>query len=317
MQRRILVIKLSALGDFIQALGAMKAIRRHHADDHLTLVTTAPYRDLAERSGLFDEIWLDPRASLLRADRWLPFISRLRAGQFDRVYDLQWADRTAAYFRALKQPRPEWVGTVEGCSHRLEDPSARSHIRDRQAALLRLAGIEEIGPPDLSFVSGDVDRFGVSERSALLVPGSSPQHRWKRWPVQNYVEVAQALVAEGVEPLLIGGAAEREEIQAIEAACPAARAITGELWDIVTLARQARIAVSNDTGPAFLIEAAGCPLVLLYGERSDAVKLAPRGERVTLIQRPEVADITVPVVLEAIRDLSRTPEPEDTKRATG
>jgi len=33
---KILVIKLSALGDFIQALGPFKAIRQHHATDHVT-----------------------------------------------------------------------------------------------------------------------------------------------------------------------------------------------------------------------------------------------------------------------------------------
>ena len=35
--RRILVIKLGALGDFVQALGPFAAIRRHHAGDRITL----------------------------------------------------------------------------------------------------------------------------------------------------------------------------------------------------------------------------------------------------------------------------------------
>src|SRR5688572_25152247 len=44
---RILVIRLSAFGDFIQALGAFAAIRRRHAADQITLLTTGPFADFA------------------------------------------------------------------------------------------------------------------------------------------------------------------------------------------------------------------------------------------------------------------------------
>ena len=43
----VLVIKLGALGDFVQALGPFAAIRRHHADARVTLLTTASYEELA------------------------------------------------------------------------------------------------------------------------------------------------------------------------------------------------------------------------------------------------------------------------------
>ncbi len=58
---RILVIKLGALGDFAQAIGPFAAIRRHHADAHVTLLTTAPYAPFAEAGGWFDEVWIDAR----------------------------------------------------------------------------------------------------------------------------------------------------------------------------------------------------------------------------------------------------------------
>lgn len=305
MQPRILVIKLSSLGDFIQALGAMAAIRRHHAGDHVTLLTTKPYRALAERSGLFDEIWIDPRASALRPDRWLPLIKRLREGGFARIYDLQWADRTGAYFRALKKPRPEWVGIVEGCSHRLAEPKARRHIRDRQAALLELAGIETVGPPDLRFLTADISHFGIERPYALLVPGSSPAHRRKRWPAARFGAVARALAEQGIAPVLIAGSAERAEAEAIAAACPEARDVDTGLEEIVELAKGACVAVSNDTGPAFLIEAGGCPLVLLYGAGSDSVKLAPRGQAVRVLRGAEVDDIDEAAVLAAVHEIMR------------
>ena len=56
---RVLVIKHSAFGDVILALGPMKAIRLAHPEGRITLLTTKPYAGLLEQSGLFDEIWID------------------------------------------------------------------------------------------------------------------------------------------------------------------------------------------------------------------------------------------------------------------
>ena len=47
---RILVIKLGALGDVVQALGPMAAIRRHHADAHITALTAPAFAPLLEAS---------------------------------------------------------------------------------------------------------------------------------------------------------------------------------------------------------------------------------------------------------------------------
>ena len=58
---RILVIKLSAFGDFVLSIASFQAIRAHHPDAAITLLTTAPYRRMAEASGCFDSVWIDPR----------------------------------------------------------------------------------------------------------------------------------------------------------------------------------------------------------------------------------------------------------------
>ena len=63
--REILIIKLGALGDFIQALGPMPDIRRHHAGDRITLLTTPRYAELATQTRLFDDILIDRRPKAL------------------------------------------------------------------------------------------------------------------------------------------------------------------------------------------------------------------------------------------------------------
>ena len=57
----ILVIKLGALGDFIQALGPFAAIRRHHKGAPVTLLTTEPFAEFARASPYFDDVWTGGR----------------------------------------------------------------------------------------------------------------------------------------------------------------------------------------------------------------------------------------------------------------
>jgi hypothetical protein len=58
---RILVIKLSALGDFVLALAAMKKIRQAHPKAHISLLTTPPFEGLAKASPYFNAVFTDGR----------------------------------------------------------------------------------------------------------------------------------------------------------------------------------------------------------------------------------------------------------------
>ncbi|HYB56735.1 MAG TPA: ADP-heptose--LPS heptosyltransferase, partial [Alphaproteobacteria bacterium] len=182
--RRILVIKLGALGDFVQALGPMAAIRRHHAGAHVVLITTPPLDQLARASGYVDEIWLDERPVILALRHWLAFRRRLREPPFERVYDLQTSDRSGWYFRLFwPGPWPEWSGIARGCSHPHDNP-ARDHMHtiERQAEQLKIAGIAQVPLPDVSWAKEDLSRFKLPPRTALLVPGGALHRPAKRWP---------------------------------------------------------------------------------------------------------------------------------------
>jgi len=289
-QPRILVIKLGALGDFVQALGPFAAIRRHHANAWVTLLTTAPYAELAYASGYFDEIWIDPRSHLPR--RLLALRKWLRGTKFQRVYDLQTSDRSAFYFRLFwPGPYPEWSGIAKGCSHPHANPGRDAmHTLDRQAEQLRMAGIEDVPPPDLSWAAPDIAKFDLHGRYALLAAGGAAHRPAKRWPAERFAELAGWLVRQGIAPVLLGTKAEARALQAITAACPEARSLAGEtgFLDIVGLARGAVSAIGNDTGPMHLIAVAGCPSVVLYSAESDPALCAPRGPRVVVLRRPSL-----------------------------
>ena len=300
--QNILVIRLSALGDVILSIGAFQAIRKHHSEARITLLTTRPFVSLGKASGCFNEVWIDERPPIRRVGAWLALGRRLRKARFDRIYDLQNSERTSWYFRLAG--KPEWVGTVAGCSHRYKMPRDRAlHIVEREAAQLARAGIAPIEPPDLSFLGADVGRFALTPPYALLVPGSSPHRPSKRWPAERFATLARELAGSGITPVLLGTKAEARELAEIAAGCPEARNLCGEtrLQELATLARGAALAVGNDTGPMHLIAAVGCPCLVLYSAESDPVKTAPRGAQVMVLREDSLADLGLEQVLSTLK----------------
>ena len=294
---RILVIKLGALGDFVQAMGPAAAIRAHHAAARITLLTTAPFAELASRAPYFDKVWIDERPRLLALRGVLALRRRLRAAGFARVYDLQTSDRSSFYHRLMGPGRrPEWSGIAAGASHPHDNPERdQMHTLDRQADQLRRVGIAAVPPPDISWAADDVARFALPPAFVILVPGGAAHRPAKRWPIERYAELAVRIAAAGIVPVVIGGPGEVPLGAAIAAACPAARDLTGRtsFGDIVGIARLARRAIGNDTGPMHLMVAAGCPATVLYSDASDPALTQPRGRDVVVLRRRALAAVAV------------------------
>ncbi|MBV9522345.1 MAG: glycosyltransferase family 9 protein [Alphaproteobacteria bacterium] len=278
-------------------MGPAAAIRTHHRDAHVTLLTTAPFAELGRRAPYFDAVWIDDRPSLLTPRRLLALRRRLRRGGFARVYDLQTSDRSSAYFRLMGPGRrPQWSGIAKGASHRHDDPARDAmHTLDRQRDQLRGAGIADPPPPDLSWAAEDIAELALPERFVVLVPGGAAHRPEKRWPVSSYAALAARLAASGLASVVVGGDGERPLGAAIRAACPSARDLTGStsLGAIVGLGRAARRAVGNDTGPMHLLVGAGCPATVLYSAASDPALTAPRGPDVVILRRESLAALPV------------------------
>lgn len=301
---RILVIKLGALGDFVQAFGPFAAIREHHSDAEITLLTTRPFAELAAASPWFDHVWVDEKPKLWQFGKLAALRARLREGRFARVYDLQTSDRSSSYFRLMGKG-VEWSGIARGCSHPHANPRRDFlHTQDRQREQLAMAGIADVPAPDLAWAAGDVHRFGLPRPYVLLCPGGAPHRPAKRWPVTGFIALSQWLLARGLVPVLLGTDKERAEIESIRAACPGALDLAGRtsFLDILGLGREARAAVGNDTGPMHLIATAGCPSVVLFSHESDPTLCAPRG-RVSVVRTPSLAGLPVAEVEAALASI--------------
>ena len=303
MGANILVIKLGALGDMVQALGPMAAIRRYHSDAWITALTTEPYAAFLEASGLFDAVWVDTRPSLLNFGAWMGVRRRLRDGGIGRVYDLQTSDRSGWYFRMFGARRPEWSGIVAGCSHPHANPERDAmHTIERQREQLAMAGIDDVPSSDVGWATADLSEFDLPNDYTLLAPGGARHRPAKRWPQARYVELAKKLRNDGHTPVLIGSAYEDDVVGAISAAVPGAVNLAGRtnLLQLAELGRRAVYAVGNDTGPMHLIAAAGCKAVVLYSHDSDPALCAQRGADVRILRRPTLDVLKVATVAAAL-----------------
>lgn len=305
---RILVIKLGALGNMALSLGSFEAIRRHHADAEITLLTTRPYAAWMAASPYFDRIWTDDRPAWWNVPGWLRLRRSLVAGGFARVYDLQTSSRSNLYARLFPSAaRPEWSGVAPGCSHPDRESQRNGlHDIDRQVSQLHQAGVDHVRPPDLGWCAGDLAEFGLPKSFALLVPGSSAHRPAKRWPVERYATLAAMLAGHGLMPVVLGAAAEAALAGVIGGTGAPAFNLAGrtDLGQIVSLARAATLAVGNDTGPMHLIAAAGCPSVVLFSRQSDPELCAPRGPSVSVMRQPDLAALAPQAVLAAALGLA-------------
>jgi len=327
--REVLVIKLSALGDFVLALGAMKAVREMHPSARITLLTTPFFEEFAKLCPYVDRIETDGRPEGMKATGAL--IQRIRKMNYDIVYDFQTSGRTKNYFTALNRSgkAPLWSGHHEKAAF-FHDNAERGkmHSIDRLAEQLEVAGVAPGGRwlgtsapfPDLSWVRhklGDTPRlqpayFALTEPYMLLIPGASEHREAKRWPEENYAELATRIADAGIMPVIIGGKSEGPLAHNIARRESRVKNLVTrtDLFQIVTLAEKALFVVGNDTGPMHMATLAGAPGIALFAlTESDPDHSAPRGPKAPVIinSAPTLKELSVDDVWQSVRALGLLP----------
>lgn len=298
---RILVIRLGALGDFVQSFGPFQAIRAAHPAAHITLLTTAPFVALARHSPWFDAVEVDPRPSWGNIPALLALRRKLRG--YDRIYDLQTSSRTARYYSLAGRPAG-WCGHVGRAPLVHANPWRNEmHTRSRQRDQLRMAGLAEVPMPDVSWLAEQGPRLAAPY--VLIVPGASPHRPAKRWPVGRYAELACRLARQGLRPVVVGAQADKPLAATIVQACPQALDLAGQtsLADLAGLAARAEAAVGNDTGPMHLAALMGCPCVVLFSAESNPALTAPLGRapgQVCVLSVRDLATLSVNRVAAAL-----------------
>jgi lipopolysaccharide heptosyltransferase I len=296
---RILIVRLSAIGDVVHGLPVLCALREALPHAYLGWVVERPAADLLVGHKALDRLVVVPRG-WLKSPRYVVRLWRqLRAARFEVAIDLQGLSKSAIAARLSGAQRRIGIGGVDGrevsqyLNNELVVPSA-THVVERNLELLRPLGIERppvrfdipLDDPDIALAEALVNYGRLEDGFAVLNPGAG--WRSKLWPVERFAEVARYLGTQRNLPSVVVWAGEREHYwaeQIVENSAGQARlAPPTTLRQLAALMQRATLFVGSDTGPLHLAAAVGTPCVGLYGPVS-AERNGPYGAGHRWVQR--------------------------------
>lgn len=278
---RILIVRLSALGDVIHGLPVACALRAALPEAVIGWVVEGRNAELLDGHPALDHVITAPRRWLKSPSAVLDLRRRLRALEFDVAIDLQCLTKSAVAAWLSGAPRRIGKAGEHGrelsrwLHNELVEVKGR-HVVDHYLEMLRPLGIEN---PDVRFEVPErlddarmADEYlrsrGVLRRGyAVLNAGAG----WpsKIWPPQRYGELATRLQQRhGLSSIAVwGGPSERKLAEEIVAASGGAAhmAPPTSIPELAALARRAALFVGSDTGPMHLAVAVETPTISLHG----------------------------------------------------
>lgn len=314
--QRILITRLSSMGDVIHALPAAVMLRDAFPGVTLGWVIEDRWAELlcalpTPRTGarspqrpLVDAIhtvnlkrW---RSSLFCNQTWERIgagLSDLRGMRYDAALDLQGAARSAILAR--------WSGApvIYGATQPRENLASMWYTRKvvthqphviEQYAELAQAMIGHARPiPDAVFPCDPMAEENVQKRLhgiairdfVILSPGAG----WgaKQWPAERYGEVAQALSRQGLRPIINFGPREQALAEtAVSRSGGRACAMSFSLGELIALTRRARLFIGGDTGPMHLAAALRVPVVAIFGP-TDPARNGPFRTNSIVLRHPQ------------------------------
>jgi heptosyltransferase-1 len=316
---RLLIVRLSAMGDVIHTLPAVHALREAFPQAHIGWLIAERWAELlcapgASRRGarsalrpLVDEVhavnlkaWGKSPFSISTLQRAATVWNDVRDAHYDAAVDLQGAMRSAVLAR-LSGAR-----VVYGVAEPREAPASlwytrkvvargRHVIEQNLSVAEALRANRKSSSPDvfLDFPLDPQAEARIGERLAEYGGGElailNPGAGWgaKRWPAERYGEVARRLSERGVRSILNYGPGEEELVRGAESASGGtARAMSCTITELIALTRRARLFVGGDTGPLHLAAALRVPVVAIYGP-TDPARNGPYGTRSIVLRSVE------------------------------
>jgi heptosyltransferase-1 len=318
---RLLIVRLSAMGDVLHTLPAVQLLRSAFPQAHIGWLIEERWAELlcapsAPRRGprselrpLVDEVHTVSLKAWRRAPFSIPTLQSaaaiwndVRSARYDVAVDLQGALRSALLARL------SGAGGVYGTAEPRESPAslwytrkviARGrHVIEQNLSVAAAVGQHwgakgelptiRAGLPHDVVAEGRIDqrlaKHNVSD-FAILNPGAG----WgaKRWPAERYGEVARGLAKQGLRSILNYGPGEEELVSATEAASDgAAHRMSCSISELIALTRRARLFVGGDTGPLHLAAALRVPMVAIYGP-TDPARNGPYGTHSIVLRSAE------------------------------
>lgn len=304
--KRILFIKLGAIGDVIQAAAAVEEYRRLNPEVKVDWMIGLAITDLLKEMAVADRIIAVPDSGLfskspvIRAVTlikiWLRIISQMRS--YDAVYiaHTAWQYTLLSIPAYLRNPRLLFTKLKRFYpklnEYRVSEYSvflSRKSISSSNGALI----LQSLGERLLknNNESADLLEDERSKKWIALIPGGGKNmvrdDRLRRWPVENYVQLASELMAQGFSVMLLGGKTD-EWVKPFFNGM-AVKDLIGNTTLVKTamMMSQANLIVCHDTGPFHMATLTSAPLIGIFGP-TPVSAVAPIGRKqFTVFKAPE------------------------------
>ncbi|PYK10494.1 MAG: hypothetical protein DME61_03220 [Verrucomicrobia bacterium] len=251
---RILLIKLSGLGDVVHTLPVLVKLRARYPAARIDWLITPENAEIVRCHPALSNVVLFERRDFSKRDRrwravlaFLDLLKQIRRAKYDLVIDLHGQARSAFFTLAsgarvrIGFDRPVknisshgWRGAREGSwiayTHRIPIPTLDVHAIDRYLWVGPLLGLDK-NPPDLTIhlssqTARNVQRFledhGVPASKALAVLAPGTTWETKHWTIEGFAAVARHFLDEGFAVALAGTKRDEPRCRQIAAAAPGA-----------------------------------------------------------------------------------------------
>jgi len=299
---RILIVRLSSIGDVVRVLPALHTLRQAFPDAQIDWAIERKSAAIVEEHPSLDRLLVfeRPAGKMAAMKAFANFLRRIRAGRYDIVVDFHGILKSgliAAYSGAPKRygfspPRGQELSYLF-YNHRV-GLSARDLNRVEENLLLCDELAHGHRSLDMSVhVAHDVqDEVGAffeeafqsaKKVVAVHVPVDRPE---KRWPTAHYAELCDLLLADGRFEVLLtwgpGQLAEVEDVLHKARRNPTIAPETADLKHYAWMVYRSDLYFGGDTGPMHIAAAMGIPVVAVFGG-TDPAKHAPYRRPCTIL----------------------------------
>ena len=292
---RILVLRLSSMGDIIHTLPAAASLKHSFPHSRVTWLVRPQWQPLLAGNPYVDEVI--PLERTVQAS--FSESARLRARHFDLAVDFQGLIQTAMLGAALRPgkfvgyARKQVKESLAALAYSTQVTARAEHIVDRNLELAAGAGASNV-------LRGFPLPDGAAEGE--LPPGkfilACPFAGWgaKQWPLEYWSQLAGALDL----PLVVNGPAN--SAAALEQIAGARVHLSG-IPGLIDATRRAYAVIGVDSGPLHLAAALAKPGVAIYGP-TDPARNGPYGTSLRVLR-----------IAGAVIDYTRLSEPAASMRA--
>lgn len=302
----ILIIKHGALGDVVQISGALKDIRSAHPKDKIIILTSSAYKKLFDECPYIDDVLVDNRESFSKIGIFLKLRRTIKKYKFNTVYDLQNSSRTDMYKKYMFSA-PNWssiLTVLRGSETKAE--FKKIGAIERMDLQLKRSGLETkfTKIPDFSWAMDmefELDKE-IRKDYIYVAPFASSNGEAKIWPY--FSDLIKKLKQELPELDIVStpGPNEIEDAKKLGTIVQLHNGRATDIRQMAKVIKNAKFAITNDTGPAHIAAHLGCKGLALFGPHTTPKKTSIETKNFQAISVSNLHDLKVDEVYKKVKE---------------